>query len=114
MGLYKCHYFTIYKFLLKLLLLSVLTFLTVNCETKPAKQFFAQDNQFLVSENALNVNIESVDKLEKLPGVGAKTAREIVNHRETFGRFRKPEHLMLVRGISDARFRKMRSLIKVE
>lgn len=114
MGFLKLNYFIIYSFTLKLLLLSVLCFLTVVCGTKQEKQFFAQENQVLVSEKAVNINTASAEELEKLPHIGAKTAQEIISHRERFGRFRKPEHLMLVRGISDSRFREMRSLIKAE
>jgi competence protein ComEA len=62
----------------------------------------------------ININTASVETLEKLPHIGAKTAQEIVAHREKFGKFRKPEYLMLVRGISDKKFREMRSLIKAE
>ena len=56
----------------------------------------------------------SAGELEKLPHVGRQTAQEIVEYREKFGKFRKPEYLMFVRGISDRRFREMRSLVRVE
>lgn len=67
-----------------------------------------------VSENALNINTASTDELEKLPGVGPSTARAIVRHRQKFGKFRRPEHLILVPGVSDSRFRKLRILIRAE
>lgn len=66
------------------------------------------------STPVININTASVETLEKLPYIGVKTAQEIVEHREKFGKFRKPEHLLLVRGISDKKFREMRSLIKAE
>jgi competence protein ComEA len=110
----KSHYFYIYDFPIKLLLPAILCFLTLNCVTKQPKQFLSTENQILVSESAVNINTASAKELEKLPNIGAKTAQEIIRHREKFGAFRKPEHLLLVRGISDSRFRKMRSLIKTE
>lgn len=114
MRLLKSFYFRIYLFLLKLLLLSVIGFLSVNCETKQAKQILSTENQILTSESAVNINTASAEELEKLPGIGAKTAQEIIKFREKFGKFRKPEHLLLIRGISDRRFREMRHLIKTE
>lgn len=110
----KPYYFSIYDFPFKLLLPAILCFFTLNCVTKQPKQFLSTENQILVSKSAVNINTASAEELEKLPNIGAKTAQEIINHREKFGAFRKPEHLLLVRGISDSRFRKMRSLIKTE
>ncbi len=83
-------------------------------EQKEAKQVLPTQNQIVVSENAININTASVKELERLPHVGAKLAQTIAEHREKFGRFRKAEFLLLVDGISDNRFREIRSLIKVE
>ena len=104
----------IYGFLLKLLLIAVFCFLILNCVTKQTKQVLSTENQILVSESAININTAFAAELERLPDIGAKTAQEIIRHREKFGSFRKPEHLMLVRGISDTRFRQIRNLIKTE
>jgi competence ComEA-like helix-hairpin-helix protein len=87
--------------------------LFVCCGQKDAKQSLPLETQ-IISESAININTASAEELEKLPHVGAKTAREIVAYRAEFGKFRKPEHLMLVSGISDARFREIRKLIKTE
>lgn len=65
-------------------------------------------------ENAVNINTASAAELEKLPNVGARLAGKIVEHRARFGRFRKPEHLILVPGISDRRYREMSRLVKTE
>lgn len=110
----KSHYFYTYHFQFKLLLPAILCFLTLNCVTKQPKQFLSTENQISVSKSAVNINIASAEELEKLPNIGAKIAQEIINHREKFGAFRKPEHLLLVRGISDSRFRQMRHLVKAE
>ncbi|MEZ5346698.1 MAG: helix-hairpin-helix domain-containing protein [Pyrinomonadaceae bacterium] len=63
---------------------------------------------------AIDINRAAANELEKLPGIGPKTANEIIAFRSKYGRFRKPEHLMLVRGISDKRFRKFRRMVKTE
>ena len=62
----------------------------------------------------ININTASVEELEKLPGIGKALAARIVEHRENYGPFRKPEHLMVVPGISDRKFRTMRDLIVAE
>lgn len=72
------------------------------------------ENPIQISATAVNINTASAAELEKLPHIGKQKAREIIEYREKFGQFRKPEYLMFVRGISDARFREMRTLIKVE
>jgi competence ComEA-like helix-hairpin-helix protein len=62
----------------------------------------------------VNINTASAQELEKLPGVGRGIAERIVAHREQYGLFRRAEHLMMVRGISDRKFRQLHSFIVVQ
>ncbi|MDT4897311.1 MAG: competence protein ComEA [Acidobacteriota bacterium] len=62
----------------------------------------------------ININTASTEELEKLPGIGRGLAARIIAHRNEYGRFRRPEHVMMVRGISARRFSAMRALITVE
>jgi competence protein ComEA len=62
----------------------------------------------------ININTASAQELEKLPGVGEVIAERIVAHRSEFGPFRRAENLMMVRGISDRKFRTIRPMIAVE
>ncbi len=62
----------------------------------------------------INLNTASVAELERLPGVGPVLAERIITYRKEHGHFRRAEHLMMVRGISDRKFRKLRSLVRVE
>src|SRR5216684_2863523 len=62
----------------------------------------------------ININTASAQELEKLPGIGRGLAARIVEHREKWGAFRRPEHLIMVRGLSDKRFRALRELIAVQ
>ena len=64
--------------------------------------------------SAININIASSQELEKLPGIGEGIAERIVAHRKQYGPFRRPEHLMMVRGVSDQKFRELRTMIVVE
>ena len=62
----------------------------------------------------VNINTASIDALEKLPGLGPNLAERIVEHRNKYGRFRRIEHLIAVRGISRRRFEELRPFITVE
>ncbi len=108
------HYFNAYAQLRKLTLLLICCFLSACSEQNKTKQILSIENQIQVVESAINVNAASAAELERLPHIGKQTAQEIVGHRTKFGRFRRPEHLMLVRGISDERFREMKNFVKVE
>ena len=66
------------------------------------------------AEHAININPASVDELTRIPHIGEKLAAKIVEHREENGPFRRVEHLMLIRGVSDKRFRKIQPLVRVE
>ena len=81
--------------------------------TQPAAQLSAELPK---TERALQININtaSAEQLETLPGVGKAMGERIVAHREQYGLFRRAEHLMMVRGISDKKFRQLRDLIAVE
>jgi competence protein ComEA len=62
----------------------------------------------------VSINRASREELERLPGVGPVLAARIIEHRERRGPFRKVEHLLIVRGMSDRRFRELRALITAE
>ena|SRR5688500_6009015 len=62
----------------------------------------------------ININTAGFNKLQRVPHVGASMAQKIIEHREAHGPFKRPEDLILIQGISDARYRRIRHLIKVE
>lgn len=62
----------------------------------------------------VDINRATLADLEGLPGIGRGLARRIIEHRERYGRFRRIEHLMIVRGISERRFRELRPFVKAE
>ena len=62
----------------------------------------------------VNINIASRDELEQLPGIGPALAMRIIEHRQRYGRFRRAEHLIMVRGLSDRKFRVLRPFAVVE
>ena len=62
----------------------------------------------------ININTAQANELETLPGIGRGLAARIIEHREKHGPFRRPEHLIIVRGISDRRFRALRDFVTVD
>ncbi len=62
----------------------------------------------------ININTASADDFDKLPNIGGKTAENIIRFRTENGPFRRVEHLMLIRGISEERFLEFRPFIKTE
>ncbi len=103
----------LFEIFFKYLTLLTLSFSVINCSSDRPENF-QSSQKIRVSENAVNINTATAEELEKLPNVGAKTAAKIIEHREKFGGFRRPEHLLLVAGISDKRFRDMRRMIKTK
>ena len=110
----KLHYINNYHYLIKLLALLIFCFFLVACNKKETQPGLTLRAKVQRAENAVNINTAPAEELEKLPNVGAKMAQRIVEHREKYGDFRKPEHLILVQGISDTRFRELQNLIKTE
>jgi len=61
----------------------------------------------------VNLNTATLAELQKLPGIGAKTAERIVEYRQKKGPFKKIEELMNVQGIGEKSFLKLRPQITV-
>jgi comEA protein len=61
----------------------------------------------------VNLNTATVQQLESLPGIGAKTAELIVAYRQKNGAFKKAEELMNIKGIGEKSFLRIRALVVV-
>lgn len=92
----------------------ILTIVFTGCGGSGNQSSTIDEVQYETTAEAININTASAADLEKLPFVGAQLAEQIIEHRTKHGRFRKPEHLMLIDGISDKRFRLIRHLIRVD
>ena len=62
----------------------------------------------------MNINTATAVELESLPGIGKVLAERIVEHRIRYGSFRRVEHLMMVRGISEKKFLELQPSITAE
>lgn len=94
--------------------LTVYIVLTLGCTVQNDGESQIKSETFQTSPNSVNINTATVEELKKIPHIGEKLALDIIKHRETYGPFRKPEHLMLIPGISDKRFREIRAMIRTE
>lgn len=61
----------------------------------------------------LDLNTATVKQLEQLPGVGPTTAKAIVEFRLKTGRFQRVTDLLVIRGVSETKLKKMRPYITV-
>jgi competence protein ComEA len=67
-----------------------------------------------VSPTAININNADERELQTIPGIGPALAKKIIEHRDRYGPFRRPEEILIVEGISEKRFRELRSFILTE
>jgi competence protein ComEA len=61
----------------------------------------------------VNINAASVEQLTTLPGVGAKLAARIVEHRQKSGPFKSVQELMNVKGVGEKNFEKLQPYLTV-
>lgn len=61
----------------------------------------------------IDLNRAGLKELMSLPGIGEKTAADIIAYRETAGGFKRTEELMKVAGIKEGRYEKIKDLIRV-
>jgi len=65
------------------------------------------------SGEKININTASASDLERLPGIGPVLAERIIEHRRLHGPFKRPQDLIIVRGMSAARYRQIAHLIRI-
>ncbi len=68
----------------------------------------------VAAEGVVNINTADAAALSLLPGVGPSTAGRIVEFRTENGKFEAAADLMLVRGIGERSFERMRSYVAIE
>ena len=96
---------------IRLLLLFAVGLMIVNCDAPPR---VSRPSSAAASIHAININTASEEDLRGLPYIGEKMAAEIVEFRTNNGRFHRPEQLLLLRGVSEKRFREIRQFVAVE
>lgn len=89
--------------------LAVLVASGAAAQTSPARSESAPVKPAVV----VNLNTATAADLERLPGIGAKTAQRILDYRQKNGPFKKVEELMNIQGIGEKSFLKLRSQLAV-
>ena len=101
----------------RIVLLSLLPFVFASCATLPRQYLIIdgdttpQSSLAASTSHLININRASAAELERLPGIGKVMAERIVAHRSLNGEFRRIEHLMMVRGINERKYREVRPFI---
>jgi competence protein ComEA len=62
---------------------------------------------------ALDLNSATAEQLQRVPGIGPKTAAAIVDFRKKSGPFRRVEDLLAIKGISKRKLEEMRPYVTV-
>ena len=62
-------------------------------------------------ERQVDLNRATVEELLALPSIGPVLAKRIVDHRRRHGRFRRPEEVIIVPGMSATRYRRIAHLL---
>lgn len=63
--------------------------------------------------NLIDINHASESELQRLNGIGPSLAKRIIQYRQAHGNFTRPEDLLKVSGIGQAKLKNMRSQIQI-
>lgn len=82
------------------------------------QQVFVPDDSgqtvsLVVEGSLVPINSASAPELERLPGIGPVLAQNIVDYRQRYGPFQRPEDLLEVEGIGPAKLEAIRDLIQI-
>ena len=103
------------KSLARIILCCLMASAASSCVKLPRRTVAHRSQQTDVQPTpTVSINEASREELERLPGIGPALAARIVEQRERFGRFRRAEHLLLVRGISERRFLQLRPYVNAD
>lgn len=81
---------------------------------KELEEWFDWETEFVSDEpRVININEAMEPDLMTLTGIGPSKAKEIINYRETHGRFTSIEQIMEVPGIGPATFEKLKDWITI-
>ena len=79
------------------------------CINKDTKNSSKKD----IQNEKVSINTATIDELQKIPGIGASKANDIISYREKNGSFNTIEDIKQVSGIGDALFEKIKDNITI-
>ena len=72
-----------------------------------------EDTSVQHSSGKVNINEATKEALKKLPGIGDKTADQIIQYREANGVFSSTEDLMKIKGIGQKKYDQIKDKINI-
>lgn len=72
------------------------------------RSFDKMQKKSLPDEKSINLNLAKREELEKLPGIGPKTAQGILEYRTLKKKFRNVNELLNVKGIGNSKLAKIK------
>ena len=61
----------------------------------------------------ISLNSATAEQLASLPGIGAATAKLIIEHRTNVGKFNRVEELLNVKGIGEKKFEALKEMVRL-
>jgi competence ComEA-like helix-hairpin-helix protein len=65
------------------------------------------------AQERINLNTASAAELMRLPYVGQTAANRILEHRRKHGNFKRPQDIIIIKGLSAKRYRQIAHLIRI-
>lgn len=65
------------------------------------------------AQDRINLNTASAEELMRLPYVGQTVANRILEYRRKHGPFKRPQDLIVIKGLSAKRYRQIAHLIRI-
>ncbi|QQS37664.1 MAG: helix-hairpin-helix domain-containing protein [Ignavibacteriales bacterium] len=78
------------------------------------RNFEKTEPKLLPAERSIDINKAGIEELKTLPGIGEKTAANIIELREKRGKFRNINELLDVKGIGNSKFNKIKKFIFID
>ncbi|MEK6645279.1 MAG: helix-hairpin-helix domain-containing protein [Candidatus Firestonebacteria bacterium] len=81
-------------------------------ESGANKKSDKRENNNELQNLVIDINKSGVQEFDKLPGIGPKTAKKIIDYRAKFGNFKVVDDIKKVPGIGEKSFEKIKPYIK--
>lgn len=78
------------------------------------KSSVSSEENFVLLEKSINLNTAGIEQFMKLPGIGIKTAENIVRYRNEISGFAEIDQLIEVKGIGKVKLNNIRKYVFVD
>ena len=78
------------------------------------KKVIKKSNVLILKNSSININTASINTLIRLPGIGIKTAKKIIELRDKKTKFKSLNDLLEVKGIGKEKLKKIKKYLFIE